>query len=297
MKHFIFAVLGDIHHQLATAIEGLTQLEKEIGQPLDQVFTVGDLGLFLEEKDWHFLTGPKKYKEPEISPTLRKLWDAWRWPLSMIGGNHEPYHLLRDWKPEAFGNKLDYTDVGWLTHSMPGLRVAGLSGIFHPEHLDFSSSQDQKIRHAPKPKNWADMVGFAASGTIATKRLTYYKETEIARMKTLRPTPHLLLLHDWPVLPQTANEVHTRRPEREIVEALSPPFVCCGHHHHPADFELGSSRILALNLICHAKDCYRGISLGWVAVFSWTGEELHFLKTWPAPETQIAPFSSTYTTL
>jgi hypothetical protein len=276
-----FAVLGDIHHQLAMAVEGLESIEQELGEPLAQVFTVGDLGLFLEESDWDFLTGPKKYREPEISPYLNKCWAKWRWPMAMIAGNHEPFHKLRDWQPGTFGPHLTYTNAGWLEHRIGGLRVAGLSGIFHPDHLHFTAAGDRNIRSAPHPQTWPELMELVRRNAVATKRLTYFKEAEVEQVKSLEPTPHLLLLHDWPVLPGSAHAVHERRPEKEVVEKLQPQFVCCGHHHQPGDFTLGASRVLGLNLIHHSNDYAHRISPGWAAIFRWAGESAELIKVWP----------------
>lgn len=54
-------VIGDVHSEIALSVEALEQLEEEYGQ-IDQVFSVGDFGLFLDEADWNWLTGPKKYR-------------------------------------------------------------------------------------------------------------------------------------------------------------------------------------------------------------------------------------------
>jgi len=280
MTHQYFAVLGDIHHQLDLAAEGLDAIEQELGKPLTQVFTVGDLGLFLDEDDWRFLTGPKKYREPEISPHLRKTWDDWRWPLAMIAGNHEPFHKLRDWKPGTFGDKLTYTNAGWLDHRIEGLRVAGLSGIYHPDHLGFTADGDKPIRSAPHPQNWQELVDLVRRNAISPRRLTYFKKTEVDLLKALTPTPHLLLLHDWPIQPEGINAIHERRPEREIVDSLQPEFVVCGHHHRSAEFTVGSSRVLSLNLISHGKNHDCRVSQGWAAVFCWTGKQVTLINLW-----------------
>ena len=125
----LIAVIGDVHHHIALAAEGLSRIENETGRAIAQVFSVGDLGLFLDEEDWNFLTGPKKYRAPEESPAIRRAWKSWRWPLSMIAGNHEPFHSLRDCDASYFSFKLEFTNAGKLTHSVSGLEVAGLSGI------------------------------------------------------------------------------------------------------------------------------------------------------------------------
>lgn len=108
----LIAVIGDVHHHIGLAAEGLSRIENEFGRPVAQVFSIGDLGLFLDEPDWGFLTGPTKYRKPEDSPAIRAAWKSWRWPLSAIAGNHEPFHRLRNWDASYFSFKLDYTNAG-----------------------------------------------------------------------------------------------------------------------------------------------------------------------------------------
>jgi len=110
--------------------------------------------------------------------------------------------------------------------------------------------------------------------------LAYYKEFEVEHMKSLQR--ELLLLHDWPVAPPHIRHVHARRPEAEIVEATRPAFVCCGHHHTAADFQLGPTRVLGLNIISTKELIHRhGICPGWCALFEWNGSSLQFLQPWP----------------
>lgn len=281
-NHQLVVVIGDVHHHIGLAAEGLKRIEIETGRPIAQVFSVGDFGLFLDEADWDFLTGPIKYRSPENSPKIRAAWAAWHWPLSMIAGNHEPFHLLRDWNPAAFSNKLQYTDAGELHHSIPGLRVAGLSGIHHAEHMNFNTDGETYLPNAPHAKSWSEMVDLARSGAISRKRLTYYKQHEIDQLYDLDFTPHLVLLHDWPVPPDHIVDIQGCRPEADILNFLKPRFLCCGHHHTSARFTVETTEVMALNLIT-TKEMSHGwnIQSGWAALFDWDGASLKFLKTWP----------------
>ena len=276
----LIAVIGDVHHHIGLAAEGLDRIENKLGRPVAQVFSVGDLGLFLDEPDWGFLTGPKKYRKPEDSPAIRAAWKSWRWPLSAIAGNHEPFHRLRNWDASYFSFKLDYTNAGELAHKVPVLRVAGLSGIYHPQEMVFMTPLEARTMKRPPAETWPEMVYLTETNRISRSRLTYYKEVEIEYMKSLDFTPDLLLLHDWPVMPPHVGQSYPRRPEAEIVEALQPPFVCCGHHHTADDFMLGQSRILPLNIIS-TNELWHIINPGWCVLFGWDGSTLAFLQTWP----------------
>ncbi len=282
MTSSLIVVIGDVHHHIGLAAEGLERIEADLGRPISQVFSVGDLGLFVDEGDWAFLTGPKKYRCPEDSNMIRASWEAWRWPLSAIAGNHEPFHRLRDWDASHFSNKLEYTNAGELAHKVPGLRVAGLSGIFHPQEMEFVSALESRTLKVPPVATWPEMVRLAEKNIISRSRLTYFKESEIDHLKFLNFTPHLLLLHDWPVAPPHIAQIYTRRPEAEIVGSLRPPFVCCGHHHTTAELMLGKTRVLPLNIISSKDLIHRHIiNPGWCALFEWDGAALTFLQHWP----------------
>jgi len=282
MKASLVAVIGDVHHHIGLAVEGLERIEAELNRPIDQVFSVGDLGLFLDELDWGFLTGPKKYRSPEESPAIRKAWKSWRWPLGAIAGNHEPFNRYRNWDAAFFSFKLEYTNAGELVHSLPNLRVAGLSGIYHPQQMEFVTDLEAKNSGLPRAESWPEMVQLAEANKNSRSRLTYYKEFEVQYLKGLGFTPNLLLLHDWPAAPAHISQIYSRRPEAEILEALRPPFVCCGHHHTASDFHFGSSRVLALNIITTRELIHRHIICpGWGALFEWDGDSLNFLQAWP----------------
>ena len=287
MNRSLIAIIGDVHHHVPLAAEGLEQIEMELGRSIDQVFSVGDLGLFLDETDWEFLTGPKKYRTPEDSPKIRTAWKTWRWPLSAIAGNHEPFHRLRDWDASYFSFKLEYTNAGELAHRVPGLRVAGLSGIYHPQEMDFVSAIEAGNRKLPRAESWHQMVRLAESNAISRSRLTYFKEFEVDYLKALDFTPDILLLHDWPVCPPHIGQGYPRRPEAEIVEVLHPRFVCCGHHHTAADFLAGKSQVLALNIVSSKNLIHHHIiNPGWCALFDWDGKDLTFLQIWPERQSQ-----------
>lgn len=275
-------VIGDVHHHIWLAVEGLNRLEAELRKSIDQVFSVGDLGLFLNTDDWACLTGPSKHRKPEDTERIRKAWKEWHWPLSMIGGNHEPYNRLRDWDKHFFSSKLEYTNAGELSHTIPGLKVAGLSGIYHPEETEFVNKAERHNRKLPRAESWEEMVKLAVAGKISRARLSYYKEFEIELLKNLKPAPHLLLLHDWPSIPPNVEERFPRRPETEIVEALQPHHVACGHHHSAKTSQTENTQVHALNIIAKKLEGHY-INPGWATIFEWSPEKnaLTNPQRWP----------------
>ena len=147
--------------------------------------------------------------------------------------------------------------------------------------MEFVTALEARTMNLPRVEIWPEMVRLTETNKISRSRLTYYKEFEVERLKALDFTPDLLLLHDWPVTPLNVRQSCPRRPEAEIVEALHPPFVCCGHHHTADDFMLGQSRILPLNIISTKDLIHRHIiNPGWCALFGWDGSTLAFLQTW-----------------
>lgn len=276
--HKTIVIVGDIHSELPLALEGLTRIESEFGE-IHQVFSVGDVGLFLNPEDWNFLTGPKKHRDPQRSTKIAAAWKKWRWPFSMIGGNHEPYQKLRRFDAEYFDEKLAYTNGGVLSHGIEGLRVYGLSGIHHPGHMDFAGSDQWK---PPVAKSWEDLVHLVATNKAKLQRLTYYKQAEIDKLLLLPKSPDLLLTHDWP-LPIAGATIEQPLPERVLVDRLSPRWVCSGHRHTCAETEIGASRFLALNIIRERTATNSHvIAPGWAAVFDWDGQCLRKRASWPA---------------
>jgi len=270
-------VIGDVHHHIAQAAEALTRLEQDIR--IDQVFSVGDLGLFLTEPDWAYLTGPSKYRKPEESHKIRKAWEKWKWPVSIIAGNHEPFNRLRNFDPGYFSFKLSYANAGILEHNVPDLLATGISGIYKPTELDFMSDLEARQLKIQKPATWEEMVLLVEQHKISRSRLTYYKESDIEHVKSIK-SPNLMLLHDWPIKPRHTNFEYDRRPEKEIVEKATPQILCCGHHHTAARFTVGTTEVFALNIIGEAGKPHM-LNKGWAMVAEWNGAQLNNARHWP----------------
>ncbi|MGC1480829.1 MAG: metallophosphoesterase, partial [Chthoniobacterales bacterium] len=236
--NFTIAIIGDVHGLIELASSVIDRTERQIGRKIDQVFSVGDLGLFFDDTDWTFLTGPKKYRRPEWSSKIRDAWAAWRWPLAMIAGNHEPFNRLRAWDPSHYGPLLTYTNAGELAHRVPELRVVGLSGIYHRDALNFPRDPIGRESRAAHANPWLPTLEAVNRGEISRKHLTFYKTLELEFLWSLPAHPHVILTHDWPLCPPGLTDSGDR-PEADLVSILRPQYSFCGHHHRTARFRLG----------------------------------------------------------
>jgi hypothetical protein len=270
----LFVVIGDVHDKIRQALEFLLRLEDEIQEEIAQVFSVGDFGLFLAEEDWNWLTGPSKYRRPERSAEIRRAWEAWPWPLAMVGGNHEPWGRLRDWDPTYFGNKLTYTNAGLLCHRLEGLRVAGLSGIH--------STGTNPARTPPEDPSWPEIVAQRRYGKVSPRAFTHYRKVDVDEVLKVE-SPHLVLLHDWPIDPPHSRNPGECRPERDIVELLRPTLVFSGHHHTPYETVLfDRTKFVALNILVsdRSKTAQRP-NPGWAWIGRWNGQSIQEIGFWP----------------
>ena len=263
----VFAVLGDIHGHWKLALGGLICLQRERDIQIDQLFCVGDLGLFLTKEDWAYLTGPRKYKHPEWSSLIRAVWKVWSWPIAAIGGNHEPWHRLRVFDSEYFANKLTYTNAGLLSHRLDGLRVVGLSGIRGSDHSFHDASP------------WMERLTGVRAGLHSRKVLTYYTQSDLELALRAGPA-HIVLTHDWPVVPDHKPVTSLAAEPRVIMETLSPAWHFCGHHHRAHQFRTGTTEVRALSIITH-QDPGEDVLPGWVWLGTWNGHSIQEIGYWP----------------
>jgi hypothetical protein len=266
----LIAVIGDVHGNLRLALAGLETIEQEQERKIDQVFSVGDFESCLAAEDWQFVGGPQKYRHPEWTSMIREAWQAWHWPLAMIGGNHEPWNKLREFRSDTFGSHLSFTAAGPLSHRVDGLRAYGLSGIFHPDHLEFHPA-GERIPAASRAKSWPDFLRLVTTcGQVSPRRLAYYKREELDVLLMLPVSPHILLLHDWPTQPPGIQTTDSVRPEQELVERLRPRYVFCGHHHRAKAFCMGATECRALSIVQEDELAFSGrIRPGWAWLGQW----------------------------
>lgn len=160
------AIVGDIHGHVGLALEKLHKIEAACG-PLRCVFQVGDFMLTVLPEDWDSVAVPQHHRKPELTASIAAAWRG----------------------------KLAYTDAGRLAHPVKGLRAVGLSGIYSDKQYPLGFGGADKAS-GTAPDSWAEML---RQGPVSPKRLTYYRQPEIAALLREPKHPHILLTHDWPV--------------------------------------------------------------------------------------------------
>ncbi len=167
-------------------------------------------------------------------------------------------------------NSLTYTDAGLLKHSLPGLRVAGLSGI--------NAAGSNPARIPPENKTWPQIVALRKYGKISPKAFTHYRPSDVDAVLKLGQIS-MTLTHDWPVDPPNIRTPGLHRPEKIIVERLRPQFHFAGHHHRPASMRIGSTEFRAVNILSREDQNYA--SPGWAWVGRWDGQQIYEIGSWP----------------
>ena len=212
-------VLGDIHGRFHRVQTWLEALESARGRTVDLTFAVGDLEAFARADD-HRRKAAKRAMPAEFAEYASGLRHVHR-PLYFIGGNNEDFAALH-----AIQGGGDLApDVHYLgrvgVKTLGGLKVGFLSGIHAPRFYDAALE-------APRTRETSKQAG-------------YFRKREV---EALRRTPEMdiLLVHEWPrglFVGQRQPDGKEFRPwmgnrvTQELVTALHPQWLLCGHSHTP----------------------------------------------------------------
>lgn len=218
----LVAVIGDIHGRFRRVREWIDQLEQARGRAVDLVLAVGDVEAFAQAED-HRRKAAKRAMPAEFSHFASGDVGFQR-PLYFIGGNNEDFEALHGLQ----GGGTIAPNVHYLgrvgAQTLSGLKVAYLSGIFAPKHIDkplvLPSSQDTR------------------------KQAGYFRREEVAKLQGVKDVD-LLVVHEWPkgLLRKTSSGGKTLRAyrfpwignpvSRDVMDHLQPTWVFGGHSHVP----------------------------------------------------------------
>lgn len=229
----LLVAIGDIHGRFERVETWLRELEQRHGRPLDAALGVGDLETFAAPEA-PLRKRTKRVEPAEFGPYARGEKQL-PCPLYFIAGNNEDFaalHGLQQGGELAPGVK--YLGRAGMAE-IAGLRVGFLSGILAPTSL-------QRPLEAPLNLELARRAG-------------HYRQSELEAVADLGKVD-LLLLHDWPRGVATRGPRGDHKPPppfwgslpgRQLVDALRPAWVLCGHHHMAWAATLGPSRVACLD--------------------------------------------------
>ena len=107
-----------------------------------------------------------------------------------------------------------------------------------------------------------------------------------ARRLPLRPPPGRIPLHIPPVPRSLVPGIIAKSEAPDLtrlsrrVTRIQPQFVCCGHHHAFAAYEMGTTQMRALNIIGR-NPAAKSVNPGWCLLFEWDGVN-HLERPQPA---------------
>ena len=212
-----FAIVGDVHGDHWAMIRLLQGWEKSRKKPLDLVLQVGDFEPHRDESDLATMAAPAKYRDLGDFPIFARGAAQFSWPITFIGGNHEPYGWLENW-PDGGQIAPNCHYIGRANAIQIGdLRVAGLSGIFQPQ-LFGQKRPDVSQFGNQSNKNW---IG--------------WNQGDIEKLLTLGRSD-IFLLHEWPIEFGAGQRHFADSAARDWIElalqSLQPQLIFCGHLHH-----------------------------------------------------------------
>jgi lariat debranching enzyme len=208
---FTFAVFGDTHGRQIEMYRRVMACRRS----LDLVLQVGDFETHRDMADVASKTGPQRFR---VLGDFHRLlsWDRVPVPTAFIAGNHEAFRWL-DGYADGFELLPGLGCLGRFGVRRAGpILVAGLSGIFHPEWFGRPRDLSDGGRRFRRPG----------------RATAYFRLPDLENLtRRLDSPPDVLLLHDWPAGLVPAQARRGNGPARELVEALRPQWVFCGHHH------------------------------------------------------------------
>ena len=236
-------VFGDVHGKAHTLYHTLRTLEQE-GTPITAALQVGDMQTLQSPAELRFLNAPAHHREVGDFPYYFSKGSV-PYPTFFIAGNHEQWNLLarHPHGGELLPNLHYLGRVG--TTTLDGKVVVGLSGIYSPTLFPTERPQGNK----------------------PGKHHRYYTQQDLTTL-THMTAVDILLLHDWPHIhslldssqePQDPSLQEALQRDTgqkhlsDLVLALNPSFVFCGHRHRPFTLTFTGSKRRKTTLVCLDK--------------------------------------------
>ena len=213
----LVAAIGDIHGRFERVEAWLRELEQAHGQKLELAIAVGDLETFVAAED-PLRKRQKRTGAAEFGPYASGA-KAMPCPLVFLGGNNEdfaPLHEMQQGGELAKGVR--YLGRAGAT-TLASASVAFLSGIFAPTSFERPLEPPRTLELA--------------------RRAGHFRRWEVEAVAQARDV-ELLLLHDWPsglvrrgiIGPEpTPPAFWGNLQASQLVDALRPSWVLCGHQH------------------------------------------------------------------
>jgi Icc-related predicted phosphoesterase len=208
---------------------------------IDFVLQVGDFEPHRHARDLQSASIPKRYRDLGDFPAFHHGSATFDWPVTFIGGNHEPFGFLEEMPRggRAAPNCRYLGRVGRV--ELGGLVVVGLTGIYSERH-----------HQTGRPRS----RGFVYS---EAKRYAYFSEEDVAAALAFGRAD-VLVLHEWPRGAITEDQYGSvmglrkisdpravgNEPARLLVHRLRPKLVLAGHMHWRHRSRIGGAAFAAL---------------------------------------------------
>lgn len=228
------AVQGCSHGELDTIYKSIRDTETSSGKKLDILFLCGDLQCVRDAFDLQCVAVPPKYRRlntfhqyvtgEKVAPVL----------TVFVGGNHEASNILQSLYYGGYVAPNIYF-LGFAgVIRVKGLRIAGVSGIFHERHYNYA--------HYETPPYSEDSL----------RSVYHLRQLEVFRLKHLILSEEpidIFLSHDWPqdicdygdkesllrIKPYFREDIESRKlgspPLKELMAVLRPSFWFAAHLH------------------------------------------------------------------
>jgi hypothetical protein len=227
---------GDCHGKLSALYDGVQRLECEVGQEVDLVLQVGDLGVWPDPKCLDVATrahgGAGEFQDWYLAarPVPRK--------TIFIAGNHEDFRFLQTHPGQELLPGLTFLPWGEtieIAGETRSLKIGGIGGCFSPSFFD-------------RPQ-------------LAGRRRRHYLKRELVQLEhKAAGVLDVLLLHDAPAGRVIAMNNLNHRPRggtsesqglAELISAIQPSICLTGHLHIRSERLVAGVLTVGLNMVPH----------------------------------------------